>query len=68
MQLSADLVLHVRTDCSERAIEISCLDVGNSGDTESIPLGATAGTPIDLFVDSYNNVSAGSFEPSITPD
>ncbi|WP_437650927.1 hypothetical protein [Sorangium sp. So ce362] len=48
--------------------EISCLDVGNSGDTESIPMDVTAGTPIDLFVDSYNNVSAGSFEPSITPD
>ncbi|WP_437529782.1 hypothetical protein WME79_48420 [Sorangium sp. So ce726] len=65
---SADLVLHVRTDCSESATEINCLDAGYAGDPESVTLDVAVGTPLDIFVDSYNNVSAGSFELSITPD
>ncbi|WP_044967399.1 MULTISPECIES: hypothetical protein [Sorangium] len=64
---SADLVLHVRTDCGESATEINCLDAGYAGDPESVTLDVAAGTPLDIFVDSYNNVSAGSFELSITP-
>ncbi|WP_437276018.1 DUF4215 domain-containing protein [Sorangium sp. So ce375] len=65
---SADLVLHVRADCREEVSEIHCLDDGNSGDPESLTVNVTAGTPIDIFVDSYNNVSAGSFELNITPN
>lgn len=57
----------MRTDCNESATEINCLDAGNAGDTESVTLDVAAGTPIDIFVDTYNNVSAGSFELSITP-
>ncbi|WP_242516725.1 DUF4215 domain-containing protein [Sorangium cellulosum] len=65
---AADLVLHARTDCADEASELECTDAGFSGEAESITVEVTAGTPIDIFVDTYDNVAAGPFELTITQD
>jgi hypothetical protein len=64
----ADVVLYARSDCADQSSEIACVDDPfDSGLPESITVTATAGQPIDIFVDSYNAASSGPFTLTIAP-
>ncbi len=64
----SDVVLYARSDCAAQGSEIVCADDPfESGWPESITVTATAGQPIDIFVDSYNAASSGPFTLTIAP-
>ncbi|WP_437647188.1 DUF4215 domain-containing protein [Sorangium sp. So ce362] len=65
---STDVVLYARTDCTDRDSELACSDDPlDAALPESITVTATAGEPIDIFIDSYGARSSGPFSLTIAP-
>ncbi len=65
---STDVVLYARTDCTDRDSELACSEDPLDPEVpESITVPATAGEPIDLFVNSFGATSSGPFTLTIEP-
>ncbi len=64
---TADLGLHVRTDCTDPATEIECVDAAIGGDLETLVVDATQGQTLFVIVDGYDVGEESAFTLAVNP-
>lgn len=58
---SFDTVIYVRTACASTASELACDDDGGSSSTSALSTVVTAGTPLFIVVDGFDETERGAF-------
>jgi cysteine-rich repeat protein len=62
---ATDQGIYTRTNCTDAMTEAACIDVADGGSPETLVVGLTAGSTLNVFIDGFTPMSAGPY--TLTP-
>ncbi len=65
LESDADLGMYVRSTCDDADSERGCADMGQAGEVETLSVPVTAGEPVFVIVDGFDDADAGPFTLSV---